>query len=179
MRMFRSRKQLLAFFMPGFLLGIIYVNFIAKRYLAEPGIFSSGTLEQFLMVHISAGDYLWYLLRVRVVPFGVLAALAFTKMRKLSVALFLLWTGLSGGILISSAILSMGIRGSIFCLIGLMPQFLMYVPACFVLIWYSWSYPQNRWNRQKIVFVLLMLSMGMILEIYVNPIIVRWFIGTL
>ena len=95
MRMFRSRKQLLAFFMPGFLLGIIYVNFIAKRYLAEPGIFSSGTLEQFLMVHISAGDYLWYLLRVRVVPFGVLAALAFTKMRKLSVALLLLWTGLS------------------------------------------------------------------------------------
>ena len=179
MRMFRSRKQLLAFFMPGFLLGIIYVNFIAKRYLAEPGIFSSGTLEQFLMVHISAGDYLWYLLRVRVVPFGVLAALAFTKMSKLSVALFLLWTGLSGGILISSAILSMGIRGSIFCLIGLMPQFLMYVPACFVLIWYSWSYPQNRWNRQKMVFVLLMLSMGMILEIYVNPIIVRWFIGTL
>ena len=90
------------------------MNFIAKRYLAEPGIFSSGTLEQFLMVHISAGDYLWYLLRVRVVPFGVLAALAFTKMRKLSVALFLLWTGLSGGILISSAILSMGIRGKHF-----------------------------------------------------------------
>lgn len=179
MRMFRTRKQLLAFFMPGFLLGIIYVNFIAKRYLAEPGIFSAGILEQFRTVHISAGDYLWYLLRVRAVPFGILAALGFTKMRKPSVVLVLLWTGLSGGILISSAILSMGIKGSIFCLVGLMPQFLMYIPACLVLIWYSWSYPQNRWNRQKTVFVVLMVSMGMIMEIYINPILVRWLIAVL
>ena len=40
MKIFRSRKQFLVFFMPGFLLGIIYVNFIARKYMAEPGIFS-------------------------------------------------------------------------------------------------------------------------------------------
>ena len=26
--------------MPGFLLGIVYVNFVARKYMAEPGIFS-------------------------------------------------------------------------------------------------------------------------------------------
>ncbi len=163
MRIFRTRKQFLVFFMPGFLLGIIYVNFIAAKYMAEPGIFSEYFLDQFDSVKIEAGEYIWYLLRVRVLPFLALAGIAFTKMRKAAAVLFLFWTGISGGILISTAVLNLGIRGSLLCLAGLVPQF--------------FTAPQNRWNQQKTIFVILAMSVGILLELYVNPLVVKAFLS--
>ena len=56
MKIFHTRKQFLAFFMPGFLAGIIYVNFIAKKYMAEPGIFNDYFLNQFVNVKIDVRD---------------------------------------------------------------------------------------------------------------------------
>ena len=178
MKIFRSKKHLLAFFMPGFLLGIVYVNFVAKKYVAEPGIFSDYFLEQFQNTRIDAREFIWYLLRLRVLPFLVLAGVSLTKMRKIGAVLFLVWTGLSGGILISTAVLSLGIKGSILCIAGVFPQFVFYIPGYLVLIWYCYNYPQNRWNRQKTIFVILMLAVGIILEMYVNPSLVRIFLKT-
>ena len=42
--------------MPGFLLGVIYVNFIARRYVADPGIFSDYFLNQFWMYRLMCGN---------------------------------------------------------------------------------------------------------------------------
>lgn len=179
MRIFHTRKQLLAFFMPGFLLGILYVNFAAKKYMAEPGIFSEYFLNQFQAVQIDTREYLWYLLRLRALPFLVLGGLAFTRLRRLSAAVFLIWAGASGGILISTAVLNMGIRGSLLCVTGLLPQFLFYIPAYLVLFWYCFSSPQGKWNRQKTVFIVLCMITGIILELYVNPILVKAFLSTL
>src|SRR5699024_8954177 len=136
MKIFHSRKQFLVFFMPGFLLGIVYVNFIARKYMAEPGIFSDFFLDQVQSVSIDAKEYIWYLLRLRAVPFLALAGLSLTKAGKVSAVLFLVWTGISAGILISAAVLNLGIKGSILCLVGLFPQFLLYIPAYVVLLWY-------------------------------------------
>lgn len=179
MRIFRTRKQFLVFFMPGFLLGIIYVNFIAAKYMAEPGIFSEYFLDQFDSVKIEVGEYIWYLLRVRALPFLALAGIALTKMRKAAAVLFLFWTGISGGILISTAVLNLGIRGSLFCLAGLVPQFFLYIPAYLVLLWYCCTAPQNRWNQQKTIFVILAMSVGILLELYVNPLVVKAFLSVL
>lgn len=179
MKIFCTRKQLLAFFMPGFLAGIFFVNFIAKKYIAEPGIFSEYFLTRYETTVIIPEEYLIYLLRLRIAPMLMLAGLSLTKMRKAAAVLFLFWTGISGGILISTAVLNMGIQGSIFCLIALFPQFLAYIPAYLVLIWYCYSYPQNRWNRQKTVFIILMLSMGIALEIYVNPLLMKAFLAVI
>ena len=179
MKIFRTRKQFLVFFMPGFLLGIIYVNFIVRKYMAEPGIFSDYFLDQFQSVTVDAREYIWYLLRLRAVPFLALAGLSFTKARKISAVLFLVWTGISAGILISSAVLNMGIKGSLLCIVGLFPQFLLYIPAYVVLLWYCYTAPQTHWNRQKTVFVSLTMAVGIILEMYVNPILVKAFLSVI
>ena len=195
--------------MPGFLLGIVYVNFIARKYMAEPGIFSDFFLNQFQSVSIDVKEYIWYLLRLRAVPILALAGLSFTKAGKAAAVLFLIWTGVSAGILISAAVLNMGIKGSILCLIGLFPQFLLYIPAYVVLLWYCYTVPQtldvnnmqdkvtvrfrvadvykDRYitvyydgvHRQKTIFVSLAMSVGIILEMYVNPIIVKAFLSVL
>lgn len=179
MKILHSKRQLLALFMPGFLLGVLYVNLLAKKYVAEPGIFSEYFLDQFQTVKIEPGEYLWYLLRLRILPFLAVLALSMTKMRRVTAALFLLWTGMSAGILISTAVLSMGIRGSFLCLAGVFPQFIFYIPAYLILLWYCWAYPKSPWNRQKTVFVLTALAVGILLEIYVNPSVVRAFLSTL
>ena len=93
--------------------------------------------------------------------------------------MFLVWTGISAGILVSAAVLNIGIRGSILCLVGLFPQFLLYIPAYVILLWHCYTVPQSHWNRQKTIFVSLAMSVGMILEIYVNPIIVKAFLSVL
>lgn len=177
MKIFRTRKQLLAFFMPGFLLGVIYVNFIAKRYMAEPGIFSDYFLDQFLSTKIDVREYVWYLIRSRLVPVSFLSALSFTRAGKVSAFLFLFWTGISGGILVSSAILNLGIKGSLLCIVCLIPQFFLYIPACIVILWHCVDTPVNQWNYQKTIFVILCMFTGIILELYVNPVIVRAFLS--
>ena len=45
MKVFHVKKQLAALFMPGFLIGIIYVNFLAKKYVAAPDLFRVGSYE--------------------------------------------------------------------------------------------------------------------------------------
>lgn len=179
MKILHTRKQLFIYFMPGFLFGILYVNLIMKKYTADAGIFSDYFLKQYQTAEIIAEEYIWYLIKVRAVPFLVLLGLAFTKLRKAASIAFLMWTGFSSGMLFSMAVLSMGIKGSILCIVGILPQFLLYIPAYMVIIWYSYTYPQNRWNTQKSVFIGLTMAVGILLEAYVNPMLMQAFLGTL
>lgn len=177
--LFQVKKQFFLFFMPGFVLGILYVNFLSTRYMAMPGLFNESFLVQFTSVQIDPANYVWYLLRLRAVPFFVLSGLAFTKFRKLSAALFLFWTGISGGVLISAAVLEMGLKGSAFCIAALFPQFLFYIPAFYVLLRYCFSEGVSVWNRQKTVFVILSVSVGIAMELYVNPVVLKVVISVL
>ncbi|CUX41701.1 stage II sporulation protein M [Clostridium sp. C105KSO13] len=179
MKILQTRKQLFAFFMPGFLLGILYVNLIMKKYTAEPGIFSDYFLKQYQTAEIVAQEYIWYLIKIRVTPFLLLLGLSFTKLRKFSSIAFLIWTGFSCGMLLSMAVLGMGVKGSILCFVGILPQFLLYVPAYMVVIWYGYTYPKNRWNMQKTVFAGVAMVIGIVLEAYVNPILMQAFLSTL
>lgn len=179
MKILQTRKQLFAFFMPGFLLGILYVNLIMKKYTAEPGIFSDYFLKQYQTAEIVAQEYIWYLIKIRVTPFLLLLGLSFTKLRKFSSIAFLIWTGFSCGMLLSMAVVGMGVKGSILCFVGILPQFLLYVPAYMVVIWYGYTYPKNRWNMQKTVFAGVAMVIGIVLEAYVNPILMQAFLSTL
>lgn len=88
MKILHTRKHLLVFFMPGFLLGTAYVNLLAKKYVAEPGIFSDYFLSQFQTIEINVGEYIWYLLRLRLLPLAMLAFFSFTRLRKAAAVLF-------------------------------------------------------------------------------------------
>lgn len=177
--LYRVKKQFFLFFMPGFILGILYVNFLASRYMAVPGLFNESFLLQFASLQIDPKDYIWYLLRLRAVPFLVLSGLAFTKFRRISAVLFLFWAGISGGVLISAAVLEMGLKGSVFCIAALCPQFLFYIPALYVLLRYCFCYEESIWNRQKTIFVILSVLAGIILELYVNPVLLKAVISIL
>lgn len=178
MRIFHSgKKQMFVFFVPGFLFGVIYMNLVAKKYMAESGIFSDIFLSRFASMEIDVWSYLPYVIRLRVVPLAALAVASLTRFRKAAAMFFLFWTGFTGGIALSSAADGLGLKGSLLCAVSVLPQFLFYVPACVVLLWYCMSAPRTQWNRQKTVFVIVTMAAGVLLELYVNPAFVREFIA--
>ena len=48
-----------------------------------------------------------------------------------------------------------------------------------ILLWYFFQYPKMEWNRMKTLGFLLLTAVGMLLECYVNPVLLKWMIGSL
>lgn len=157
----------------GFLLGILYANFVAKQYMMEIGIFSDYFLNQYRQTEFIAQEYAWYVARARLVPLVVILGLGITKIRRAAVCGALTWTGFLAGVLVTASIVKMGMRGILLCLAGFFPHFIFYTLAYAVLLLFLYAYPQNKWSVWKTVFVVLSFAMGLITEVTVNPVIVK------
>lgn len=178
-RIQENGKHFALFYMLGFCAGILYANLFAKDYIISMGILSEYFLNQYSADDIQIGEYLWYVTRIRLAPVFVLGALGCTRLRKGAAAVFILWTGFSSGLLFTSAVIKMGVKGIILCLIAIVPQFLFYIAGYLALLWYLYTYPQIHWNLTKTVIFLLLMAVGILLECYVNPVIMQMFIRTL
>ncbi|MGN1266942.1 MAG: stage II sporulation protein M [Dorea sp.] len=167
------------FLMLGFLSGILYANIFAQEYIISRGIMNEYFLEQYSQIDINAEEYLWYITRVRITPLIFICALGCTRLKRIVVGVTVLWTGFSGGILITSSVMKMGIKGIIFCLMGVIPHFAFYIGAYIIILWYFLQYPQGKWNVSKTIVCLLLILLGILLECYVNPVLMKMFIKTL
>lgn len=179
MRIQESRKHFILYYMLGFFIGILYANLLSKDYITSMGILNEYFLNQYRADEINTVEYLWYIVRIRLFPVTILGALGCTKLRKGIAAAFLLWTGFSSGLLFTAAVMKMGVKGIILCLLALVPHFFFYIAGYLALLWYFYTYPQTRWNLSKTVAFLLLLFVGILLECYVNPVIMQMFISTL
>lgn len=179
MKIQENKRFLVLFCMLGFLIGIVYANLMSKEYIMSMGIFNEFFLNQYSQAEISVQEYLWYVVRIRVMPAVLAAALGCTKLRRGVAAGFLVWTGFCGGMIMTAAVLKMGIKGLILCLIALAPHFVFYIAGYLILLWYLFTYPESRWNLSKMVSMGLFLAVGILLECYVNPIIMELFLKTL
>ena len=178
-RIRENKKHFILFYMLGFFIGIVYANLMSKDYITSMGIFNEFFLSQYMQADVDIAEYIWYVVRIRVAPVAVICALGCTRLRKLVVALFLLWTGFSSGMIMTSSVLKMGVKGIILCLIALTPHFIFYIAGYMILLWYFFSYPESRWNLSKTVSFLLFIAVGILLECYVNPVIMQMFLKTL
>ena len=170
MRSLQVKKQLLAFFMPGFLIGILYANCFLKQTIVDTNLFDIEILKKYTEIN-SFGNI--YFLQIRLIPFALLMALAFTKIKKLLMPIVVSGSAFSIGILLTVAVIKMGMKGVLLCIVSVVPQTICYVPAYLVLLIYCMQYPSGQWSRQKTVFVFGMLMIGMIIEAYLTPVIVR------
>lgn len=51
--------------------------------------------------------------------------------------------------------------------------------AYVILLWYLYTYPNGRWNIKKTAAAGISMAVGMILEVYTNPILMKLVIGLL
>lgn len=177
--MFQLKKQVPVCFFLFFLLGILYANFSFESISDSGNIFSEYYLNRYRNMEFKFVEYMVYLLRIRMTSIMIVLAVSFTRFRKAAAWGYMGWTGFLAGFLMAAAVSSLGIKGSILCVIGIFPHFICYIPAYFVVWWYALSYPQNRWNSQKTVFVFATVLTGIVLEAYVNPVIVKGFLKIL
>ena len=161
------------------MIGIIYENVISGRDLATKELFLKSNLQLYLQTDVITNKYLWYVVKERLLFLTVTCFLSCMKWKKLFVLLFLLYIGFVMGIVTVAAVLQLGVLGVVLCIAGIMPQGVFYGIGYSVLLIYWFQFPIGRWNKTKLLFVVAMFLLGMIVEVYVNPILVKWVIGLL
>ena len=180
MRMNKSRGQLLILFLAvGFLIGIIYENVIARSSVVLSEVFLRSNLELYLKTNIIGEKYLWYVAKARIILLATVCIFSCFRWKKLFVILCLTVCGFFAGIMSVMAVMQLGIKGILLCIAGILPQGIFYVMAYSMLFAYWFRYPESRWNRAKLLFVIIMFLAGIVLETYVNPALVKLIIKIL
>ena len=174
MKLFKNKNQLLIMLLAvGFFIGIIYENMISKSQGISVELFQSYFLNQIGQMDIVAEEYLWYVIRARVVPFLALLLLGTLRWKKTVVGVWVSCAGFLFGMLIVSAVIQLGIKGILFCLAICLPHMIFYVMAYGMYLMRLYRYPGNQWNGTKTIFVVLMMILGIVLEAYLGPIILK------
>lgn len=174
----RKKDQLLILFLVvGFFMGIIYENLAAQNQGGFVRIFQAQFLEKYGQIKIISEEYLWHVFRVRTISFMIVCLLGMLRWKKILVSSFLVWTGFLGGVLIVTAVIRLGLRGVLICMTGFIPHMFCYFFAYGMLLVYLYSFPKKQWNTAKTIFVILMLFVGILLETYVNPFLMKWIIS--
>lgn len=149
----------------------------AIEYLSMTSIFSTYYLNNYKESVVNWIDYIPKLVKIRCIPLIIIIVMTYSKIHKIIALSLLGWFGFLWGIYVSLAVISQGIKGVVLSVMGIFPQMIFYVPAYFIVLLYSYEYPNIRWNVWKSVVVTFCLVSGMVLEGQISPIVLKWFIG--
>lgn len=183
MRSKEEHRQLI-FFLSGFLIGVLYIYFVGDEGAGGTDFLSLQNLMQVKYMDIAYEEYFWYLLKKRLGILFLLFAVALALPGKILLFGFLMVFGCSMGSMLSVLILRYGLKGLLLFFALIFPQDLIYLPAIF-----GWVAVFTEWNeklfgirsrlekRRKFLRISALLGVtiiGIIVECYVNPIIVKW-----
>lgn len=177
---YKNQNQLLIILLVvGFFIGVIYENIVSKSQGVSAELFLKSNLQRYLQIDVIAEKYFLYVIKDRVSSLLLIFVFSCVKWKKLFVSLCLTLIGFFTGTFCVASVLHLGIKGILLCISGLFPQMLFYGFMYGMLFTYWFHYPARQWNRTKTLFVFLMFVVGLILEIYVNPLIVKYIIRIL
>ena len=165
--------------------------------LEKTGLLDEYTLYHMKYMTINSNALFYYVLRQRLGTLFVMAVFATTYLGLAVEIGVVLWYGLAGGSFLSALVIRYGLKGVLFAVTGMIPQYLLYVPAMVLLLFWCENvcrsiyfrhtvYGENdghgiRRNipllqkRTPIIRLLLLggiavlVIMGCMLESYVNP----------
>lgn len=169
----RTKNQLLMIgLVVGFLIGIVYENVAGTIF-----IFQTEYLKLFQEMSLDRKEYLFYILKVRVYPLIGIPFLWNFKWRKIITIFLVGWFGFFSGRLLVSAILLQGIKGICLYIAVAFPHMVFYLFAYLILVFHLFSDRKQRWNKLKTIVLVLLFSLGIGCEVYINPQIVKRIIG--
>ena len=178
MRLQRNKNQLLILcLVVGFLIGIVYENIVVKTEVVVLDIFLKSNLQMYLETNIVTKKYAVYVLKERLALCAWGGVFSCIKWKNFMAVILLCVIGFYSGTMVVLAVLQLGIKGLFFCVSGIMPHMIFYGIGGYIVLSYWYYYPKCQWNSAKSVFVLVLLVLGILTEIYVNPTIVKWVIG--
>ena len=169
------KQQLFIDFLACFLIGIVLANLLGADSFQKNGNLTRFYLKQFQYADVQAQELLWHVGCNRLLLFLSLLALGTIPKGKLVHILFVAWSGFAYGYFCVISISAFGAKGLLLCLLALFPQFLAYVPAYLGLVQLSEHRREyTGWRGiAAIIFVFVVIFVGILLESYMNPLILQ------
>ena len=130
----KGKHILILIFFTGLCLGVIYANWKLDTFLEQKGVFQTFFLSEYARITVQKKEYLFYLLKIRLIPLILLLALSVSRYRKPVGMIWLAGNSFLLGLLFVTAVLQRGIAGIVICLIGGFPQWCFYAPATLLLV---------------------------------------------
>lgn len=178
----------LMFFLSGFLIGVLYIYIMGYLQGGDPDFLSINNLLQIVYMDMDYKEYFLFLVKKRA---GVLLSMVLTSLAlpgRILLTGFLMLFGCSVGSMLSVLIMRYGLRGIFLFLALIFPQDTVYIPVLFGWIklltefnnqlfhrqgLYGYGIANHRfWGNGALLFGVTII--GLILECYVNPLIVIW-----
>lgn len=185
-RMHKGRLPLGPLFLSGALAGILMMNFGKSIMLENTGLLDEYTLYHMKYMTVDSSALFYYVMRLRAESAITLVVLSTTYLGLAVCAGTVFWYGLSTGSFLATVMIRYGLRGILFAMAGILPQYLFYVPAFVALI--VWCESLNRsiyfrssmpaegdkgilWPKRitQLIVIFCVLFIGCLLEGFVNP----------
>lgn len=183
-------------YLGGLLVGVFAINIWRSLFLNDMELLNAASLNRLQYLKVDNGAFFLYVVKERIGIVVALGLLATTYVGIYAVSVFALWTGAMAGILLSVASIRYGIKGIVLVLAGTMPQYLLLVPACIMLMdWccklsialyhpekaYDMKYgTKKQYLLKKTVQILVIAGImiaGSVVESYINPMLLSFFIN--
>ena len=151
-------------------------------------LLNAASLSRLRYLEVDGGSFFLYVLKERIGTAFLLCVLATTYVGVYAVSFFALWMGTMAGIFLSVASIRYGLKGIGLVAAGILPQYLLLVPACVMLM--NWCYQLSaalyhqekaadfRYGTKKqylmrkmaqLFLILGVIVIGSAMESYINP----------
>jgi len=178
-------------FLGSFFLGVFLMNMGNETLLTEEGIFSAASISRLKYIEIDNTRFLKYVLKQRMGEGALLVLLSTTGIGLAAIYAWVIWQGVLAGMTITAAIIRFGVKGLLLLLGSLFPHQLLIIPAEVMLL--GWCFENNSrgqrfgnfappfYNSKKqqflrqgiaLLWILIVILIGCILESYVNPMLI-------
>lgn len=181
----RSRLPLIPLFLAGMLAGGVLLYMGKNILLTDSGFLGEEMLYQMKYMTVDSNAFLWYVLAGRLKSVMIAAVLATTYLGLVTICTMAAWYGMTMGMFITAAITRYGLKGVLLTVVGIFPQYLVYIPAFyFLMLWCERVcrviyFEKTVILQDKSVFVIKLLQLaglilaviaGCMMESYVNPV---------
>lgn len=182
-------------FLGGFLVGVFAMNIWKNLFLQDMELLNAASLSRLRYLEVDRGAFFLYVLKERIGMVFLLCILATTYIGIYAVSFFALWMGAMAGVFLSVASIRYGLKGIALIAAGILPQYLLLVPACVMLM--NWCYQlsmalyhperaadlrygtKKQYLMRKAAQLLLILGavmVGSAIESYINPMLLSAFL---
>lgn len=168
----------------GLIAGIMAMNFGKGIFLGDEGMFDESALYHMKYMTVDSNALFCFCFQKRIFRILGLAVLSTTYLGLIACMGTAFWYGLSAGAFLSALSIRYGIKGILLALISMFPQYLIYVPMVFaLLLWceelFRGIYIRGEYSAAdkgflvkkagRFVMILIALTVGCLLEGYINP----------
>ena len=158
----------------GFVCGVLFINLCGDTYFREILMWGTDTIQMMQEMKVDKKEFFRYLLELRGKMFLGIWLCGFTFLSRPVACMVFLWIGMSFGILLTSALVQMHMSGILMFFAAILPQFLLYFPALWMVT--ERSSEKDDVKRQIVQFFNFAVCMiaGVALESNVNPVFLQW-----